>query len=50
MKDVILSILEAGITAKRSSVESNVDNIIKAADMLKDCLSAGGKDPCRHYD
>jgi len=24
-------------------VESNVDNIIKAADMLKDCLSAGGK-------
>jgi len=43
MKDVILSILEAGITAKRSCVESNVDNIIKAADMLTACLAAGGK-------
>jgi len=43
MKDVILSILEAGITAKRSCVESNVDNIIRAADMLTACLAAGGK-------
>ena len=43
MKDVILSILEAGIAAKRSCVESNVDNIIKAADMLTACLAAGGK-------
>jgi len=43
MKDVILSILEAGITAKRSCVESNVDNIIKAADMFTACLAAGGK-------
>jgi len=43
MKDVILSILEAGITAKRSCVESNVDNIIEAADMLTACLAAGGK-------
>jgi D-sedoheptulose 7-phosphate isomerase len=43
MKDVILNILEAGITAKRSCVESNVDNIIKAADMFTACLAAGGK-------
>ena len=43
MKNVILSILEAGITAKRSCVESNVDNLIKAADMLAACLAADGK-------
>ena len=43
MNDVILSSLEAGIAAKRSCVESNVDNIIKAADMLTACLAAGGK-------
>jgi D-sedoheptulose 7-phosphate isomerase len=43
MKDVILSILEAGITAKRSCVESNLDNIIKAVDMLTASLAAGGK-------
>jgi D-sedoheptulose 7-phosphate isomerase len=43
MKDVILSILEASITAKRSCVESNLDNIIKAADMLTTCMATGGK-------
>ncbi len=43
MKDVILSILEAAITAKRSCVESNLDKIIEAADMLTTCMSAGGK-------
>ena len=43
MKDVILGILEAGITAKRNCVESNMDNIIKAAEMLADCLATGGK-------
>ena len=43
MKDVILSILEAAITAKRSCVESNLDNIIKAADMLTTCMATGGK-------
>ena len=43
MKDVILSILEAGITAKRSCVEANLDNIIKTADMLTACMTAGGK-------
>ena len=43
MKKVILNILEAGITAKRSCVESNLDNLIKAADMLTACMAAGGK-------
>ena len=43
MKNVILNILEAGITAKRSCVESNVDNLIKAAGMLTACMAAGGK-------
>jgi D-sedoheptulose 7-phosphate isomerase len=43
MKDFILGILEAGITVKRSCVESNLDNIVKAADMLEACLTAGGK-------
>ena len=43
MKDVILRILEAGITTKRSCVEANVGHIIKAADMLTACLTAGGK-------
>ena len=43
MKDVILGILEAGIAVKRSCVESHVDKIIKAADMLAGCMTTGGK-------
>ena len=43
MKDVILSILEAAVTAKRNCVESNVDNLIKGTDLLTACLRAGGK-------
>jgi D-sedoheptulose 7-phosphate isomerase len=43
MKDVILSILEDGITAKRTCVESNLDNLIKGADMLTGCIKSGGK-------
>ena len=43
MKDVILGILEAGITAKRDCVESNVDNLIRGADMLAAGIHAGGK-------
>ena len=43
MKDVILGILEAGITAKRNCIESNVDNILKAAKMLAGCVATGGK-------
>ncbi len=43
MKDVILSILEDGITAKRNCVESNLDNLVKGADMLAGCVKSGGK-------
>ncbi len=43
MKDIILDILEAGITAKRSCVETNLDTIIKAADLLTDCMAGGNK-------
>ncbi len=43
MKDVIMRILEAGLSAKRTCVESNVDNLIKGADMLAACLKTGGK-------
>ena len=43
MKDVILSILEDGIAAKRTCVESNLDNLIKGADMLAGCIKSGGK-------
>jgi D-sedoheptulose 7-phosphate isomerase len=43
MKEVILGILEASIAAKRSCVESQVDKIIKAADMLAGCMTTGGK-------
>ena len=43
MKEVILGILEASIAAQRSCVESQVDKIIKAADMLAGCMTTGGK-------
>ena len=43
MKDIILDILEAGIETKRHCIETNVDNIIKAADMLASCISSGNK-------
>lgn len=43
MKEVILSILADGITAKRTCVESNLDNLIKGADMLTGCIKSGGK-------
>jgi D-sedoheptulose 7-phosphate isomerase len=43
MKEIILSILEAGIAAKRHCVENNMDNIIKAADMLVSCIASGNK-------
>ena len=43
MKDIILGILEAGIETKRRCIETNVDNIIKAADMLASCISSGNK-------
>jgi D-sedoheptulose 7-phosphate isomerase len=43
MKDIILDILEAGIETKRHCIETNVDNIIKAADMLASCIVSGNK-------
>ena len=43
MKDIILDILEAGIETKRRCIETNVDNIIKAADMLASCIVSGNK-------
>jgi D-sedoheptulose 7-phosphate isomerase len=43
MKDIILDILEAGIKTKRHCIETNVDNIIKAADMLASCIVSGNK-------
>lgn len=43
MKNIILNILEAGIATKRHTVENNVDNIIKAVDMLVSCIISGNK-------
>ncbi|MEJ2284757.1 MAG: D-sedoheptulose 7-phosphate isomerase [Desulfobacterales bacterium] len=43
MREVILGILESAITTKRNCVEASLDKIIKAADMLAGCLTAGGK-------
>jgi D-sedoheptulose 7-phosphate isomerase len=43
MKDIILDILEAGIEIKRRCIETNVDNIIKAAGMLASCITSGNK-------
>jgi D-sedoheptulose 7-phosphate isomerase len=43
MKNIILDILEAGIETKRRCIETNVDNIIKAADMLAACFASGNK-------
>ena len=43
MKDTILDILEAGIATKRHCIKTNVDKIIKAADLLAACLTSGNK-------
>ena len=43
MRELILNILETGIETKRRSVENNVDNIIKAVDMLVRCITSGNK-------
>src|SRR5210317_1465925 len=43
MKDIILDILETGIETKRHCIETNVDNLIKAADMLASCIASGNK-------
>ena len=43
MKEIILDILKAGIETKRECIETNVDNIIKAAGMLAGCIASGNK-------
>ncbi len=43
MRKIIFNILEAGIAAKRHCIEKNVDDIIRAADMLVSCLASGNK-------
>jgi D-sedoheptulose 7-phosphate isomerase len=43
MKPIILNILEASIQTKRDCIESNLDRIIQAADVLCACLQRRGK-------
>jgi len=43
MKEVILSILETGITVKRNCVESNLERIMRAAEMIAAGLTNGAK-------
>jgi len=43
MKNIILDILESSIATKRDCIESNIDLIIQAAEMLATCLSQGCK-------
>ena len=43
MKNIILDILESSIATKRDCIESNIDLIIQAAEMLATCLSQGSK-------
>lgn len=43
MKKIIRSILEASISVKRDCIESNIDNILKAVDLLAACVGGGNK-------
>ena len=43
MKNIILSIMEAGIAVKRQYIENNLDLIIKASEMLVSCIKSGNK-------
>lgn len=43
MKKIVLNILEASIAIKRDCIENNIDNIIRAADMLASCITTGHK-------
>ena len=43
MKDIILNILDTGIEIKRHCIQTNINNIIKAADMLVSCIESGNK-------
>ena len=43
MKNIILSILESSIATKRDCIENNLDQIIRAVEMLAACLIRGNK-------
>lgn len=43
MKETVLTILKESIDVKRVSIKSNVDLIIKGADMLAQCITSGHK-------
>jgi len=43
MKETILAILKESIDVKSISIKSNVDLIIKGADMLAECITSGHK-------
>ena len=43
MKNIIFNILEDSITTKRGCIENNIENIIRATDMLTACLTRGNK-------
>jgi len=43
LKKIVLNILEASIAIKRDCIENNIDNIIRAADMLASCITTGHK-------
>lgn len=43
MKKIILKILADSIATKRDCIESNLDTICRAADMLAACIKAGNK-------
>ena len=43
MKETVLAILKESIDVKRMSIKSNVDLIIKGADMLAQCITSGHK-------
>jgi len=43
LKKIVLNILEASIAIKRDCIENNIDNIIRAADMLASCITTGNK-------
>ncbi len=43
MKETVLTILKESIDVKRISIKSNVDLIIKGADMLAKCIASGHK-------
>jgi len=43
VKNIILSILESSIATKRDCIENNLDQIIRAVEMLAACLIRGNK-------